>query len=375
MILALNIGNSNITFGGYTPDGKLVFSSRLFADTALSSDELLYKIVNMLALYGAEPQQITAVIFSSVVPALTPRLREALHKMCECQIMEVGPGLKSGVRIRMDNPAQLGGELLCAIVGALQRCTPPCVVVNFDTATTLLAVDSTGALVGGSILPGPQCSLSALVRNTAQLPQVELEARPRRLLGPTRRTVCTAALCTARRPCWTAWSRRSAQRWAHPTRRWSQPARCPTVCARRVRRILCTARRWCWKGCIGSGRRIRGSDVLVAGHPCRGGVLDAPRRGQDPSLRCGRSVGGYGKRAGRACPAYGWWMVGGCWPGGAGRRIVISVFGQTSFYIQRGAARASFFFVVSCYNILCIVMYKIYRERYLFITYAAFEKL
>lgn len=97
--------------------------------------------------------------------------------------MEVGPGLKSGVRIRMDNPAQLGGELLCAIVGALQRCTPPCVVVNFDTATTLLAVDSTGALVGGSILPGPQCSLSALVRNTAQLPQVELEARPRRLLG------------------------------------------------------------------------------------------------------------------------------------------------------------------------------------------------
>ena len=96
MILALNIGNSNITFGGYTPDGKLVFSSRLFADTALSSDELLYKIVNMLALYGAEPQQITAVIFSSVVPALTPRLREALRKMCECQIMEVGPGLKSG---------------------------------------------------------------------------------------------------------------------------------------------------------------------------------------------------------------------------------------------------------------------------------------
>ena len=173
MILALNIGNSNITFGGYTPDGKLVFSSRLFADTALSSDELLYKIVNMLALYGAEPQQITAVIFSSVVPALTPRLREALRKMCECQIMEVGPGLKSGVRIRMDNPAQLGGELLCAIVGALQRCTPPCVVVNFDTATTLLAVDSTGALVGGSILPGPQSSLSALVRTPAQLPTAE----------------------------------------------------------------------------------------------------------------------------------------------------------------------------------------------------------
>ncbi len=60
-----------------------------------------------------------------MVPALTPRLREALRKMCECPVMEVGPGLKSGVRIRMDNPAQLGGELLCAIVGALQRAEPP----------------------------------------------------------------------------------------------------------------------------------------------------------------------------------------------------------------------------------------------------------
>ena len=162
MILALNIGNSNITFGSYTPDGKLVFSSRLFADTALSSDELLYKMVNMLALYGAEPQEITAIIFSSVVPALTPRIREALRKMCEAPVMEVGPGLKSGVRIRMDNPAQLGGELLCAVVGALRRAEPPLVVVNFDTATTLLA---------------------SLVKNTAQLPQVELEAKPRRLLG------------------------------------------------------------------------------------------------------------------------------------------------------------------------------------------------
>ena len=183
MLLALNIGNSNITFGSYSQDGKLVFSSRLFADVALSSDELVYKMVNMLALYGAEPQEVTAVIFSSVVPALTPRMREALHKMCEAPVMEVGPGLKSGVRIRMDNPAQLGGELLCAVVGALQRHPPPVVVANFDTAISMLAVDAEGALVGGAILPGPQVSLASLVKNTAQLPQVELDARPKRMLG------------------------------------------------------------------------------------------------------------------------------------------------------------------------------------------------
>ena len=176
MILALNIGNSNITFGGYTPDGKLVFSSRLFADTALSSDELLYKIVNMLALYGAEPQQITAVIFSSVVPALTPRLREALRKMCECQIMEVGPGLKSGVRIRMDNPAQLGAELLCGAVAALTEGPGPLAVISADTPISIMAVNAKQELVGGVILPGPQLSLSALVQRTAQLPQIDLSA-------------------------------------------------------------------------------------------------------------------------------------------------------------------------------------------------------
>jgi len=183
MLLALNIGNSNITFGGFTVDGKLIFSSKLYADSALSSDELLYKIVNMLALYGVEPSEITDMIFASVVPALTPRLREALHKMSEAPLWEVGPGLKSGVRIRMDSPSQLGGELLCAVVGALRRHTPPLLVLNFDTASTLLAVDGSGALVGGAILPGPRISLESLVKNTAQLPQVELEAVPKHLLG------------------------------------------------------------------------------------------------------------------------------------------------------------------------------------------------
>ncbi|PWM75668.1 MAG: type III pantothenate kinase [Bacillota bacterium] len=189
MLLALNIGNTNITFGGYARDGKLIFSSRLYADSALSSDELTYKIVNMLDLYGTSPLEIEAVILASVVPALTPRMREALQKMCQAPVMEVGPGLKSGVRIRMDNPAQLGGELLCAVVEALHRHTPPLLVVNMDTATTILAVDGAGSLVGGTIFPGPQISLSALIRNTAQLPQVELESTPRRLLG-TNTTDC-----------------------------------------------------------------------------------------------------------------------------------------------------------------------------------------
>lgn len=183
MLLAFNIGNTNITFGGYDPDGRLAFSSRLYADSSLSSDELCYKIINMLELYGVSPFDIDAVILASVVPVLTGRLREALQKMTQAPIMEVGPGLKSGVRIRMDNPAQLGAELLCAAVGALRLHKPPLLVMNLDTAMTLLAVDAEGSLVGGVILPGPQLSLEALVKNTARLPQVGLDAAPKRLLG------------------------------------------------------------------------------------------------------------------------------------------------------------------------------------------------
>lgn len=182
MLLAINIGNTNITCGGYARDGKLAFSAKLFADSALSSDELVYKLVNMLELYGVSPLELDSAILASVVPALTPRVREAIGKMTQAPLMTVGPGLKSGVRIRMDNPAQLGAELLCAAVGALRRHEPPLIVMNLDTAMTLLAVDAEGSLVGGVILPGPQLSLDALVKNTARLPQVELEA-PRRLLG------------------------------------------------------------------------------------------------------------------------------------------------------------------------------------------------
>ena len=182
MILTVNIGNTHITIAGYEHD-TLQFSGRLHSSPAATVDEYAMNLLNLLSLYQVAPERIEGGILGSVVPALTGRVLGALRMFCSARFLTVGPGLKSGIKLRLDNPAQLGGELLCAIVGALQRCTPPCVVVNFDTATTLLAVDSTGALVGGSILPGPQCSLSALVRNTAQLPQVELEARPRRLLG------------------------------------------------------------------------------------------------------------------------------------------------------------------------------------------------
>ena len=94
MLLALNIGNTNVTFGGYDSAGQRVFASRFYSDSALSSDELVYKLVNMLALYHIQPRDVDAAILASVVPVLTSRMREALEKMTNAPLMEVGPGLK-----------------------------------------------------------------------------------------------------------------------------------------------------------------------------------------------------------------------------------------------------------------------------------------
>ena len=146
MLLALNIGNTNVTFGGYDSAGQRVFASRFYSDSALSSDELVYKLVNMLALYHIQPRDVDAAILASVVPVLTSRMREALEKMTNAPLMEVGPGLKSGVRIRMDNPAQLGGELLCALWAPCRPTSRPS-GMNMDTAATLVAVDAEGSIV------------------------------------------------------------------------------------------------------------------------------------------------------------------------------------------------------------------------------------
>ena len=100
----------------------------------------------------------------------------ALRMFCSARFLTVGPGLKSGIKLRLDNPAQLGAELLCGAVAALEEGPGPLAVISADTAISIMAVNGKQELVGGVILPGPQLSLSALVQKTAQLPQIDLSA-------------------------------------------------------------------------------------------------------------------------------------------------------------------------------------------------------
>lgn len=183
MILTVNIGNTHITIAGYEHDA-LQFSGRLHSDAAATIDEYAIALLNLLSLYRVQTERIEGGILGSVVPALTGRVLAALRMLCSARFLTVGPGLKSGIKLRLDNPAQLGAELLCGAVAALAECPGPLVVISADTAISMMAVNEKQELVGGVILPGPQLSLNALVQNTAQLPQIDLAAKvPASILG------------------------------------------------------------------------------------------------------------------------------------------------------------------------------------------------
>ncbi len=173
MILTINIGNTHISLGGYC-DGTQRFSTKLYADPRCTASEYAVRITQILALYNVRADEIAGAIMGSVVPTLTGRIREAVGLLCPVKMLTVGPGLKSGLKLRLDNPTQLGAELLCAAVAALADGAAPLVIISADTAISMMAVNRKNELVGGAILPGPQLSLASLVKNTAQLPQIDL---------------------------------------------------------------------------------------------------------------------------------------------------------------------------------------------------------
>ncbi|MFI3170672.1 MAG: type III pantothenate kinase [Faecalibacterium sp.] len=177
MILTINIGNTNISLSGYH-EGAQQFSAKLYADPRCTASEYAVRITQILALYNVRAATIEGAIIGSVVPTLTTRLREAIDLLCTTKTLIVGPGLKSGLKLRLDNPTQLGAELLCAAVAALAEGSAPLVIINADTAISMIAVNRNNELIGGSILPGPQLSLASLVKNTAQLPQIDLHGAP-----------------------------------------------------------------------------------------------------------------------------------------------------------------------------------------------------
>ncbi len=182
MVLAVNVSNSSILLGAYGEQGR-AFCASLYTNPQKSADEYAVQMRSVLGLYGTSPEDVSGVILSCVVPSMLACVRAALVKLFTVRVYTVGPGLKTGLVIRTDDPAQVGSELVCCAVAALSLYTPPCLILSLDTATSITALDEKGALRGGAIMAGVRIGLEALCARTAQLPQIDLAAPVSSVLG------------------------------------------------------------------------------------------------------------------------------------------------------------------------------------------------
>lgn len=177
MLLAVDIGNTNITLGAYD-GGVLAFTARLATETAKTADQYAVEIKNLLSLECIGTDEIEDCIISSVVPSVGKSLSSAVSKLCHIVPLMLGPGVKTGLNIKIDNPAQLGADLVAGAVGALDAYTMPCVVIDMGTASTVSVLDRNGTFLGGVIAAGVRLTLKALAENTAQLTSIPIEAPP-----------------------------------------------------------------------------------------------------------------------------------------------------------------------------------------------------
>lgn len=181
MILTIDIGNSNIVLGGVRDD-EIVFEARLRTEATKTSDQYSVDLKTLLDLYEVSTADIEGAIIASVVPQVLNSLQTAIKKLTGKQSLVVGPGLKTGLNIRLENPSQTGADLVVGAVAALREHKPPMIIIDMGTATTMTVLDESGALVGGCICPGVKISMDALTERTALLPGLQLDA-PKKAIG------------------------------------------------------------------------------------------------------------------------------------------------------------------------------------------------
>ena len=181
MILAIDIGNTNIVLGGCRGE-EIVFRERLSTVRTATVLEYAALLKTAFEMNGVSPADITGAILSSVSPGVTGTMQAAVEKYLHLTPLVVGPGIKTGLRIQIDNPAQLGSDMVVAAVAGVQQYPLPLILIDMGTATTLSVVDKNGVFRGGMILPGVAVSHDALIRETAQLQRVAFEV-PKTLIG------------------------------------------------------------------------------------------------------------------------------------------------------------------------------------------------
>ena len=181
MILAIDIGNTNIVIG-CTKKEKVHFVERVSTNISKTELEYVVEFKTLFDLYHINVEEITGCIISSVVPPLNNIVSTAMEKLLHTSPLIVGPGIKTGLNILMDNPGQVGSDLIVNAVAGLKYYGAPIIMIDMGTATTISVVDKNKNYIGGMILPGVKVSLESLVNRTSQLPRISLEA-PKKIIG------------------------------------------------------------------------------------------------------------------------------------------------------------------------------------------------
>lgn len=174
MLLAFDVGNTNIVLGIFK-DGKMITNWRLETDNGKSADEYGMIIGQLFKYEGLEVDDVKDVIISTVVPSVLYTLQHLSMKYFHKKAMVIGPGIKTGLIVKYDNPKQVGADRVVNAVAAHAKYGGPLIVIDFGTATTFCAISEKAEYIGGTIAPGLKISSDALFEKTAKLPKVELE--------------------------------------------------------------------------------------------------------------------------------------------------------------------------------------------------------
>ena len=181
MILAVDAGNSVVTLG--CVEGREILNlARLETSCSRSADEYAVLMERVLALKGVKLREFEGAAIASVVPPLTEVLKEAVRLVTGHDALVVGAGVKTGLNIGIDDPSQMGADLVAGAVAALDAHEPPVIIIDMGTATTITVIGPNSRLLGGAILPGAAVSLEALSGAASLLPRVSLDA-PKRAIG------------------------------------------------------------------------------------------------------------------------------------------------------------------------------------------------
>ncbi|MCL1822631.1 MAG: type III pantothenate kinase [Oscillospiraceae bacterium] len=171
MLLTIDVGNTNIVFTVF--DGaEPVLDSRMNTDTSRMADQYAIFIADILKLRKVDRESIKGAIISSVVPPVTAQIKKAAEELFGIKALLVGPGLKTGLNIKIDDPSVLGGDLVCAAVAAKEFYKNPCIIIDMGTITKVMALDGGGAFIGVTFSPGIEMSFEVMSEGTASLPLV-----------------------------------------------------------------------------------------------------------------------------------------------------------------------------------------------------------